>query len=104
MSVRKSQRLLPALGMLTAITACSTQSERLIEQGATPAYAEGYADGCESGRLAGGDIFAEMKKAEGRYVNGGEYAEAWDEAFERCRANTVVKVREARRRNPHRNR
>ena len=104
MPPRRSQRLVLALVMLTALAACSSQRERLIEQGATPAYADGYADGCDSGKQAGGDIFVEAKKAAGRYAGGDEYAEAWAEAFEICRADTAAKVREARRRNPHRNR
>ncbi len=104
MLLRRSQRLLLALAMLAVLAACSSQRERLIRQGATAAYAEGYADGCDSGKQAGDDIFAEAMKAEGRYADGGEYAEGWDEAFERCLADTTAKVREARRRNPHRNR
>lgn len=104
MAICRSQHLLLALGMLAVLAACSSQRERLIEQGAAPAYADGYADGCDSGKQAGGDILSEAKKAAGRYADGGEYAQGWDEAFERCRANTAAKVREARRRNPHRNR
>lgn len=102
MSIRKGQQLI-VLITFAALAACSPQRERLIEQGATPAYAEGYVDGCESGRQAGGAVFTEAKKDEGRYADDSEYAEGWDEAFETCQTATAAKVREARKRNPHRN-
>ncbi|MGI9450210.1 MAG: hypothetical protein ACR2QH_06190 [Geminicoccaceae bacterium] len=103
MSTHRGQHLLLVLVTLAALTACSSQRERLIQQGATPAYAEGYVDGCDSGKQAGGAILIEAKKDADRYVGSSEYAKGWDEAFEKCQADTATRVREARRRNPHRN-
>ena len=103
MSIHRGQHLLLVLVTLAALAACSTQRERLIEQGATPNYAEGYLDGCDSGKQAGGAILTEAKKDADRYASGSEYAKGWDEAFKRCQADTAARVWEARRRNPHRN-
>ena len=102
MSIDRSQHLLFALVALSLLTACSSQRERLIQQGATPAYAEGYVDGCDSGKRAAGDILKEAKNDVDRYAESGEYAKGWDEAFKECQVDMVVMVREARRRNPHR--
>ncbi|MGI9417027.1 MAG: hypothetical protein ACR2RA_04205 [Geminicoccaceae bacterium] len=104
MSIHRGQHLLLVLIAFAVLAACSSQRERLIQQGATPAYADGYSDGCDSGKQAGGAILAEAKKDADRYAGGSEYARGWDEAFAKCEADTIAKVREARRRNPHRNR
>jgi len=43
-----------ALFVLFIFTGCASQKEQLIKQGASPAYAQGFEDGCHSGKKAGG--------------------------------------------------
>lgn len=102
MSIHRGQYLLFVLVTLVALAACSSQRVQLIQEGATPAYAEGYVNGCDSGKQAGGAIFTEAKKDADRYASGSEYAKGWDEAFKKCQADMAARVWEARRRNPSR--
>ncbi len=102
MSIHRGQYLLFVLVTLVALAACSSKRGQLIQEGATPAYADGYVDGCDSGKQAGGAILTETKKDADRYASRSEYAKGWDEAFKRCQANTAVRVWEARRRKPSR--
>jgi hypothetical protein len=47
--------------------------ETLIERGYPPAYAEAYADGCESGKDAAGGLFAGPRKDASRYGGDEQY-------------------------------
>ena len=85
-----------------ALAACGSVEERLIGQGLSPAYAQGYAHGCASGEAAAGGLFAETRQDPGRYGADQRYTEGWDAGFERCRRETAAMVRAARLRNPSR--
>ncbi|MGI9494276.1 MAG: hypothetical protein ACR2QF_17935 [Geminicoccaceae bacterium] len=101
MSIHGGRYLLLVLVTMAALAACSSKREQLIQQGATPAYADGYVDGCDSGKQAGGGLYHKAKKDADRYADNSEYAKAWDEAFKTCQADMAARVREARLRNPH---
>ena len=64
----------------------------MIERGFPPAYAEGYADGCSSGREAAGGLFDETRKDTTRYGTDRQYAKGWDDGFQQCRSEMAATV------------
>jgi hypothetical protein len=86
-----------------ALVACTSVQEGLIERGYSPAYAEGYDHGCASGKAAAGGTFARTQKDEARYAaSESDYAQGWDAAFAKCRADMRAMVSDARTRNLYR--
>jgi hypothetical protein len=85
-----------------AVAVCGSVRATMVERGFPPAYAEGYADGCASGKEAAGGLFAEARKDASRYGAGGQYTEGWDAGFEQCRRDMAAMVLDARLRNPSR--
>lgn len=53
-------------------------------QGQTPAYAQGYSDGCASGRASQGGMYDFEKKDISRFATDKQYAEGWTDAFQKC--------------------
>jgi hypothetical protein len=90
------------VGTALVLVACTSTEEALIERGLSPAYAAGYDHGCASGKQAGGGLFAEAQKDEERYGSDSEYAKGWDQGFAKCRNDLVRMTRDARERNPSR--
>lgn len=45
-----------------ALSGCVTQKESMIKQGYPLPYADGFDDGCHSGKKAGGSMFDQFKK------------------------------------------
>jgi hypothetical protein len=99
----RPQAAFAVLVTAVALAACGSVEDALIERGLPPAYAEGYADGCASGKEAAGGLFAEARKDASRYDTDSQYARGWNEGFEECRRDTAAMVRDARLRNPSRN-
>jgi hypothetical protein len=92
-----------ALVAVLALGACAgSEREGLIAKGATPAYADGYVDGCSSGKAAGGSTFDQAQKDASRFGSDAEYTKGWNDAFGSCKAAMAQMVAEARRRNPSR--
>lgn len=94
--------LWPTIGLLIAgvtLGACTSVEEEMIRRGHSPDYASGYADGCASGKNAAGG-FATAKKDAARFAAGGEYAQAWSDAYAKCERDMAAQVHEARIRNP----
>jgi hypothetical protein len=83
---------LAALVTTLALAACGSVKETLIKQGFPPAYAEGYADGCSSGREAAGGVFDDARKDTTRYGSDPQYTQGWDNAFQRCRSDMEATV------------
>lgn len=102
MPAGRLQATLAALATALALAACGSVEEALIEQGFPPAYAEGYAGGCASGKEAAGGLFAEALKDASRYGADDQYTRGWNEGFEECRRDTAAMVLDARLRNPSR--
>jgi hypothetical protein len=91
--------LVPAM----AVAACTSTEEGLIERGYPPAYAEGYDNGCASGRAGAGGLFAQAQKDQERYADSdSEYAQGWDAGYAKCLADMRTMVIDARTRNPSR--
>jgi hypothetical protein len=102
MRLRRSQAALVILITVLALAACTSTRDTLIEQGFSPAYAEGYDAGCSSGNAAAGSTFHSPSKDDSRYAADSEYAQGWDAGFAKCRRDMAAMVLDARLRNPSR--
>ena len=90
------------LGVM-ALAACTSTEQELIEQGYSPAYAQGFEHGCASGKAAAGGLFDQAQKDESRYQDStSEYAQGWDAGFAKCRQDERQMVIDARNRHPSR--
>ena len=67
--------------LFMVLSGCATQSETMKSQGYPAAYAEGFEDGCHSGKKAGGSHFDPFKKDVRRFNNDGDSAQGWSDAF-----------------------
>ena len=96
----QSQAALAALVAAAALAACTSTKDALVQRGFSPTYAEGYEQGCASGKAAaGGGDLAEAQKDESRYeASDGQYAEGWNAGFAKCQRDMQVMISEARRR------
>ncbi|WP_031759324.1 hypothetical protein [Pseudomonas aeruginosa] len=65
---------------------CKTPPQPLPPRGSPPAYADGFDDGCGSGRQAAGSISGEFRKDVPRYLREAIYASGWGDGFEQCRS------------------
>ena len=102
MLVARLQAKLAVLLTVLALVACGSVEEALVERGFSPVYAAGYADGCASGNEAGGRLFGEARKDANRYTTDEQYAQGWDDGFASCKSKAEAMVRDARLRNPSR--
>ena len=68
----------------------------MIARGHPPAYAQGYAHGCASGKAAAGGLFADARKDASRYGGDDQYTNGWDAGFEECRRDMAAMVLDAR--------
>jgi hypothetical protein len=102
MHASRRQATLAALVTVLALSACTSTRDALIEQGFPPAYAEGYDDGCASGEKAAGGLFGEARKDPSRYGADDQYTRGWDAGSGKCQRDTAAMVRDARLRNPSR--
>jgi hypothetical protein len=100
MQPRKWQPTLAALIAPLALAACTSTRDALIARGFDPAYAEGYDAGCSSGEVAAGGLFSEPRKDANRYAGDTQYTEGWDAGFAQCQRDMAAMVRDARLRNP----
>ncbi|MDH1007894.1 hypothetical protein N5J43_05545 [Pseudomonas nicosulfuronedens] len=78
----------------TLLAGCETTHETLLAQGYPPAYADGYDDGCGSGRQAAGAITGEFRKNVPRYLGEPQYALGWNDGFQQCQAMRVSQERQ----------
>lgn len=102
MSGMRLRAAFAAVGTVLLLAACGSPREAMIAQGHPPAYADGYDDGCSSGKEAAGGLFAEARQDASRYGADERYTAGWDDGFENCRRVTAAAVLDARRRNPSR--
>ena len=79
-------RLLPLLGLLALLAGCESTHDYLLRQGYPPAYADGFRDGCSSGREAAGSISGGFQKQVPRYLADHQYEGGWDDGFRQCNA------------------
>lgn len=74
------------IGVLVLLGGCQSTHEQLLAQGYPPAFADGFDDGCSSGRQAAGVISGEFRKNVPRYLKDVNYAEGWSDGFRQCQA------------------
>ncbi|QHD09151.1 hypothetical protein [Pseudomonas sp. R76] len=68
------------------LAGCQSTHQELLAKGYPPAFADGFDDGCSSGRQAAGVISGEFRKNVPRYLKDREYAEGWEDGFRQCKA------------------
>jgi flagellar biosynthesis/type III secretory pathway protein FliH len=78
--------LLLAVAGLLILSGCATERETMIQQGYPPAYADGYDDGCHSGKAAAGSMFDHFTKNVQRFSSDSQYAQGWKDGFNQCKA------------------
>lgn len=79
-------RVVALMGLVMMIAGCQTTHEDLLAKGYPPAFADGFDDGCSSGRQAAGAITGEFRKNVPRYLQDKQYAEGWDDGLHQCQA------------------
>ncbi|MFF7109852.1 hypothetical protein [Pseudomonas sichuanensis] len=74
------------LCVLLLLAGCETTHEQMVNQGYPPAYADGFEDGCSSGRQAAGPMTGDFHKDVARYLHNRQYESGWDDGFRQCQA------------------
>lgn len=77
-------------------TGCASQKEIMIQQGHSLAYADGFDDGCHSGKKAGGNMFESFKKDENRFARHSKYTQGWSDGFRECESEQEALDRQIR--------
>jgi len=67
------------------LVGCQSGHDQMIEHGYPPAFADGYSDGCTSGRHSVG-MLGDFIKNVPRYLNEPQYGTGWDDGFRQCQA------------------
>lgn len=91
----RSFLLLSALGLLAGLAGCASTHDELLARGYPPPYADGYKDGCGSGRQAAGSLGTFTKDVP-RYTSETFYSGGWDDGFRQCQ---TMLLNEQRQRN-----
>jgi flagellar biosynthesis/type III secretory pathway protein FliH len=81
---------------LLAISACSNTKKDMIKEGYPKAYAEGFDDGCHSGKQAAGSFFDKFKKDVRRFGSDQQYSQGWSDAFRQCESKQEAIERQTR--------
>ena len=68
------------------LSGCATTHEQMLDHGYPPAYADGFQDGCSSGRQAAGLMVGDFRKDVPRYLHNRQYESGWDDGFRQCHA------------------
>lgn len=76
------------LGLCVALllAGCESTHEQMVGRGYPPAYADGFQDGCSSGRQAAGVMVGDFRKNVPRYLHELQYETGWDDGFRQCKA------------------
>ncbi|TWI54308.1 hypothetical protein IQ22_02171 [Pseudomonas duriflava] len=82
------------MALLLGLAGCQSYHEQLIQQGYPPAYADGYHEGCLTGKQAVNGIGASYKDV-ARYDRERHYAMGWEDGYKQC---VVTADNEQRRR------
>jgi len=65
---------------------CASTTENMISQGYGPSYAQGYDNGCVSGKNAAGSMFDQFTKNVNRYNRDVKYMQGWNDGFRTCKS------------------
>ncbi|MBF8756015.1 MAG: hypothetical protein LBJ33_09625 [Pseudomonas putida] len=74
------------LWIMLSLAGCQSAHQQMIDQGYPPAYADGFEDGCGSGRQAAGLMVGGFRKNVPRYLHERQYETGWDDGFRQCNA------------------
>ena len=78
------------------LTGCATTSETMKADGYPASYADGFEDGCHSGKKAGGSYFDQFKKDINRFNTDKEYAQGWSDSYRQCETEQEALDRQSR--------
>jgi len=78
------------------LSGCVSQKEGMIKEGYPVSYADGFDDGCHSGKKAGGNAFEHFKKDSGRFGYDSQYAQGWSDGFRQCETEQEALDRQIR--------
>jgi len=96
MKALHSALFLSFLCSLLMISGCISQKESMIQQGYPLPYADGFDDGCHSGKKAGGNMFDQFKKDVRRFQQENQYAQGWSDGFRQCETEEESMQRQIR--------
>ena len=91
----KKTLVVMAAGMMI-FAGCATQKDVMMKQGHSLAYADGFDDGCHSGKKAGGNMFESFKKDENRFARHSRYTQGWSDGFRECELEAEASQRQIR--------
>jgi len=74
------------LWCVVVIAGCQSTHDQLLAEGYPPAFADGFQDGCGSGRQAVDVMKGQFKKNVPRYLKDSLYAQGWGDGFRQCQA------------------
>ena len=80
----RSWRLLTVVTTLVLLAACQTAKQKMVSEGYPKSYADGFEDGCRSGKKAGGSLFEQFHKDVNRFNSDQNYAQGWSDAYRQC--------------------
>ncbi len=86
MTKRTQLTLAATAALALAFSGCASTAESMRAQGYGPDYSQGYGDGCDSGKKAGGSILDQFKKNVDMYDYNHKYREGWDDGFRQCKS------------------
>jgi hypothetical protein len=86
MKTRTLLTLAAAATLAVGFTGCASTAENMRAQGYGPDYSQGYGDGCDSGKKAGGSMFDQFKKDVRKYDNNHKYREGWEDGYKECKS------------------
>ncbi|MDE1168218.1 MAG: hypothetical protein PW845_23275 [Pseudomonas sp.] len=75
------------VGAWLLLAGCASTHDTMVQQGYPPAFADGFQDGCGSGRQAAGSITGQFTKNVPRYLKDKQYSTGWDDGFRQCQAS-----------------
>jgi hypothetical protein len=86
MKTRTLLTLAAAATLAVGFTGCASTAENMRAQGYGPDYSQGYGDGCDSGKKAGGSMLDQFKKDVRKYDNNHKYREGWEDGYKECKS------------------
>jgi len=84
MDMKRLSKIALAVMAGVMLAACSTPPNPLMPPGQTPAFADGFKDGCQSGRASQDPVAGFYAKNADRFASDKQYAEGWKSGFSKC--------------------
>jgi len=82
--------------LILILAGCVSQRDAMIQQGYPQSYADGFDDGCHSGKKAGGSMFDQFKKDVRRFQTDKQYAQGWSDGYRQCETEQEALERQIR--------